>query len=206
MDSRIFTIGHSTHSIETFIDMLSRHGITAIGDVRSSPYSRYNPQYNKEALHRSLAEQGIKYVFLGQELGARSDDLSCYVNGRVQYEALAKTDSFQHGIERICKGVGKGFTMALMCAEKDPLDCHRTILVARVLVRKGFNVLHILEDGKIEAQAQAEDRLLKQFNLNNDDLFLSSKELLEKAFFLQEKKIAFTYDVENYGNSATAKQ
>jgi uncharacterized protein (DUF488 family) len=93
MRIEVLTIGHSTHPIETFLGLLHQHGVTAVADVRSAPYSRFNPQFNKDALEHDLKEHGIRYVFLGRELGARSDDPSCYDKGRVQYGRLARTCS-----------------------------------------------------------------------------------------------------------------
>lgn len=193
----VYTIGHSTHSIDAFLGLLGLNGISAICDVRSSPYSRFNPQFNKDALSKSLRDHGIKYVFLGKELGARSNDPSCYCDGRVQYDALAKTELFRSGIERVRVGVERGYKMALMCAEKDPLDCHRTVLVSRNLEYEGFDVLHILSDGSLETQAEAAARLVKQFKLNQDDLFLSPQDVTDKAFHKQEEKIAYTEDDNN---------
>src|SRR5262249_40063791 len=141
----VFTIGHSTHSSEGFLALLRLHGVTAVGDVRSAPYSRFNPQFNRETLSESLRRADIKYVFLGEALGARSKDSSCYVNGRVQYRCLARTDLFKGGIERVARGAEE-YAIALMCAEKEPLDCHRTLLVSRALVERGLVVRHILAD------------------------------------------------------------
>src|SRR5258707_92198 len=128
MTDTIYTIGHSTHPIEQFVTLLKSVSITAVSDVRSRPYSRMNPQFNREPLKATLRAEGIKYVFLGKELGARSDDQSCYRNGQLQYDLLAGTELFRQGIERMKEGA-RSFRIALMCAEKEPLDCHRTILV-----------------------------------------------------------------------------
>lgn len=193
----VYTVGHSTHSIDTFLGLLDLYGISAICDVRSSPYSRFNPQYNKDALSKSLHDHSIKYVFLGKELGARSNDPSCYCDGRVQYRALARTELFLSGIERVRVGVERGYRMALMCAEKDPLDCHRTVLVARTLESDGFSVSHILSDGTLETQDEAAARLIKKLNLNQDDLFLSAPDVIDKAFRKQEEKIAYIEDDNN---------
>src|ERR1035437_1825005 len=99
--SPVLTIGHSTHSLAAFVGLLRQHSVTALADVRSTPFSRFNPQFNKETLEHSLKSHGIKYVFLGRELGARSDDPSCYENGRVQYARLARTELFRSGLERV---------------------------------------------------------------------------------------------------------
>src|SRR5271157_6086016 len=101
----VFTIGHSTHPLERFIALLKLHRITALGDVRSKPYSRTNPQFNREDLKKELREIGIAYVFLGKELGARSQDATCYDGGKIQYERLARTDLFKRGLDRIHEGV-----------------------------------------------------------------------------------------------------
>src|SRR5262249_48596390 len=122
------TIGHSNHPIQDFLDLLRRHGITAVADVRSTPYSRFNPQFRRAKLQASLAEVGIQYVFLGAELGARSQDPSCYdADGRVSYARLAKTELFRSGIERLITGSSQ-YRISIMCAEREPLECHRTIL------------------------------------------------------------------------------
>jgi uncharacterized protein (DUF488 family) len=112
----IFTVGHSTHPIDHFIELLHRNGVTAIADVRSQPFSRYAPQFNRAELTASLQRNGIKYVFLGRELGARSNDPSCYVDGRVQYSRLARTDDFKAGIARVINGA-RNERIALMCTE-----------------------------------------------------------------------------------------
>src|SRR5260370_15864698 len=129
MQQTVFTIGHSTHTLERFIELLKLHDITALGDVRSRPYSRMNPQFNREGLMKHLREAGITYVFLGDELGARSEDPSCYESGRVQYDRLALTESFRVGLDCVREGLKK-YRLALMCAEKKTLDCPLTIFVA----------------------------------------------------------------------------
>src|SRR5579862_3475831 len=109
MKQSVFTVGHSTHAQERFIGLLSAHGITAVCDVRSKPYSRVNPQFNRDELKEVLPVYGITYLFLGKELGARSDDPSCYEDGKVQYDRLARTELFKQGIERVQDGMRKGF-------------------------------------------------------------------------------------------------
>jgi uncharacterized protein (DUF488 family) len=188
--STVFTIGHSTHSIEVFSALLQRHGVTALADVRSSPYSRFNPQFNKGDLANALAGRGIKYVFLGRELGARSDDRACYRNGRVAYDLLARTEPFRQGIERVRRGTDD-HRIALMCAEKDPLDCHRTLLVARALDEQGVEVTHILGDGRLEPHKAAMIRLLDVTGLPREDLFRTQAELVAEALKRQEDKVAY---------------
>lgn len=185
----VLTIGHSNHSLETFVALLKRHQVTAVVDVRSVPFSRFSPQFNKESLERSLRQQQIQYVFLGRELGARSDDPTCYVDGRVRYDLLARTEVFAAGIERVIHGAER-YRLALMCAEREPLECHRTLLVARALEKRGLQVAHILSDGTLESNAHAMNRLLDLTGLPHEDLFRSWEELVEEALSRQESKIA----------------
>ena len=186
----VFTVGHSTHPIEAFLALLTQHGVTALADVRSTPYSRTNPQFNQETLERHLKEHGIKYVFLGAELGARSNDLTCYEHGRVQYARLARTDLFRAGIDRVIRGTNE-YRIALMCAEKEPLDCHRTILVARTLSDLGVVVQHILADGRLESHDATMERLLRVVGLPDHELFRSRDQLIADALFRQEQKVAY---------------
>jgi uncharacterized protein (DUF488 family) len=200
----IYTIGHSTHPQDRFIGLLRQHGITALCDVRSRPYSRMNPQFNREELKRLLEEHGIAYVFLGKELGARSEDPACYENGKVQYDRLAQTDLFRQGLDRVWKGT-KDYRIALMCAEKEPLECHRAILVARHLALLGIDVRHIHADGRLEGHEAAVNRLRQLFRLQEEDLFRSREEMLAEAYQRQEDRIAHeTAIVEDRANAWSA--
>lgn len=191
MPQTVFTIGHSTHSLESFIALLKLHDINALGDVRSRPYSRISPQFNRESLKKQLHNVGVAYVFLGDELGARSQDPSCYERGRVQYDRLALTELFRRGLDRVQKGMRK-HRLALMCAEKEPLECHRSVLVARHLTLRGLAVQHILADGKLESHAELLDRLMRQLALPESDLFRSHEDVLSDAYRIQESHIAYT--------------
>jgi len=186
----VFTIGHSTHPLDALVSLLKQHTVTALADVRSAPFSRFNPQFNKDALTRDLKAHGIKYVFLGRELGARSDDPTCYENGRVQYGRLARTEQFKQGVERVMKGAEE-HRIALMCAEKEPLECHRTLLVARALDEQGVEVVHILGDGRVESHRGAMERLLDLTGLPHEDLFRSRADLIAEALARQEEKVAY---------------
>ena len=172
------------------IDLLRLHGITAIADVRSSPYSRMNPQFNRDSFSDLLRDCEIAYLFLGRELGARSKDRSCYNQGKVQYDLLARTDLFQAGLDRVTHGM-RSHRVALLCAEKDPLTCHRTILVCRHLVTRGIVVRHILEDGRIETHEEALSRLLAEHGLPERDLFRDRSEIIEQAYSERGEKIAY---------------
>jgi uncharacterized protein (DUF488 family) len=186
----IFTIGHSTHPIERFVSLLQRHGIGLLADVRSTPFSRFNPQFNRSSLAHSLAGAGIRYEFLGEELGARSTDPGCFENGRVSYSRLAQSPVFRRGIERLRTEMGTQ-RVAMMCAEREPLDCHRTILIARQLEREGVAVTHILADGSLEENRHAIGRLVAHLGLGADDLFSDSAELSEAAYDAQGARIAY---------------
>jgi uncharacterized protein (DUF488 family) len=188
----LYTVGHSNHSIEKFIGLLTANGIKAVADVRSQPFSRRHPQFNKERLAATLSLHGIAYVFLGKELGARSEDPSCYENGKVRYARLAATQEFKSGIERVLAGAEK-FRLALMCAEKEPLDCHRTLLVSRALESAGAHIAHILADASVEPQEKTMLRLVEMVGLSKEDLF-SHGEAIAAACRLREDKIAYVKD------------
>jgi|ERR1051325_2147506 uncharacterized protein (DUF488 family) len=194
MGLTVYTVGHSTHSIERFIELLTSTHVEAVSDVRSRPYSRMNPQFNREPLEKVLCGVGIKYVFLGKHLGARSEDRSCYYNGQVQYDLLANTELFKKGIERIREGAQK-YQIALMCAEKDPLDCHRAILVARKLLEQGLTIKHILADGSIEDHAQAMERLIAQLGVPRADMFRSEEEAVTEAYARRGREIAYREEI-----------
>lgn len=160
----LFTIGHSNLSIEAFVLLLQQHGITAVADVRSHPFSRYLPHFNQSEIKASLSGAGIQYVFLGKELGARPEDLSCYdVSGKALYQRIAATPLFSEGIQRLLKGAAN-YKISLMCAEKDPITCHRTILVCHKLKDFNLQINHILSDGNLESHQDLEARLLSKFN------------------------------------------
>ena len=177
----VLTIGHSTHDSEAFVALLQRHGVTDVADIRSSPYSRFNPQFNREALANRLAACGIEYAFLGRELGGHPDDASCYENGRVRYDRVRKTRSFQKGVEQIVRDIAN-HRIALMCSEKEPLECHRTLLVAQALQAQGVTVEHILADGELETHAAVMDRLLALHDdPRQEDLFRPRDERIARA-------------------------
>jgi uncharacterized protein (DUF488 family) len=186
----VFTVGHSTHSSSVFLSLLQKHGITAVADVRSMPVSRFTPQFNRYAVERSLSDVDIKYVFLGKELGARTEDLTCYVDGRVRYDLLARTSNFASGIKRLRNG-SQSERIAVMCTEQEPLDCHRCVLVARVLEEYEIPVEHIHGDGHAEDHASAMRRLMANFGLDQEDLFRTSDERLKEALNRQEQRIAY---------------
>jgi uncharacterized protein (DUF488 family) len=194
MSGVIYTIGHSNHEPEYFVELLERHSISALVDVRSRPYSRMNPQFNRENLKRLLEPREIVYVFLGRELGARSEDPACYSEGKVQYDRLARTEFFRQGLERVSEGM-ETHRLALMCAEKEPLECHRTILVARQLALRGIAVQHILEDGSLETHQDTLGRLREKLKLPECDLFRTPEDIIEEAYRLQGERIAYELEM-----------
>jgi len=199
----LFTVGHSNQECAQFLELLRKNGITAVADVRSVPYSQYTAQFNRETVESVLAKHGVKYVFMGKELGARRDERECYVarprGMQAKYELVRKLPAFEAGLERLRRGVAKE-RIALMCSEKDPLTCHRTILICRAL-RGEMEIGHILEDGGVETQAVAEGRLLKLMGLPEGDLFHDRGELIERAYDMQGEEIAY---VETAGEQKAA--
>jgi len=189
MNAEIFTIGHSTHSIDVFIELLQQHRIAVICDVRSIPYSRYNPQYNRENLKRALAERDIVYVFMGKELGVRSENPQCYRHGQVQYKRLAQEPTFIKGIHWLREEM-KTHRIALLCAEKDPLTCHRTILVCRNLRANDIEIQHILEDGTLKHHREIEQQLMQLHHIE-PDMFHTEAQCIEEAYDKQAEKIAY---------------
>jgi uncharacterized protein (DUF488 family) len=203
----LFTIGHSNYEIDAFIALLKKHQISAVADVRSHPYSRFLPHFNQSVLQKILSKEHIHYVFLGQELGARSDNPKCYVDGKAVYERIAKTDEFHQGLQRILQGLMK-HKISLMCAEKDPLTCHRAVLVCQYIRHLDININHILKGGDLESHSHLEERMLAKhgflespgiqeqqaqlslFDQQNSTL-TTKEENLEKAYRLQGDEIAY---------------
>ena len=175
----VYTIGHSNHPIGVFTGLLRESGITALADVRSTPYSRRFPQFRKEALEVALKDAGVAYVWLGRELGARPESPDCYVDGRLEYGRIAAGDAFAAGLDRVMKGAAR-YRLALMCAEREPLDCHRTVLICRYLKKRAARIVHILADGSLENHSETEARLIDRMGLADGDLFAGDP--LEAAY------------------------
>jgi len=196
----VYTIGHSTHPFAEFVALLRGSAISAIADVRSAPYSRWQPQFNSRVLRKQLAEHDIAYVFLGAELGGRGTDDSVFDQyGRVQYGLIANSPLFQEGLRRVQFGRMR-MRLALMCTERDPIDCHRGLLISRVLVAAGTDVLHIHTSGQTETHRQAEQRLLEMAGLDHPNLFRAEEDLLAEAYDRQEARVAYVRPT----NTATA--
>jgi len=190
----LFSIGHSSHTIDKFTRLLKRYGIEVIADVRSSPYSKYTPQFNKDVLENVLRNADIDYMFLGRELGARRSEEGCYIEGQAKYEIIAHLPIFRAGLERLLDGI-KTYSVALMCSEGDPIVCHRTILVCREIIKGSpdLKITHILGDGTTETHEHVQERLIKLHKLQ-PELFgdlTSTSGLIEKAFDLQAERTAY---------------
>jgi uncharacterized protein (DUF488 family) len=184
----IWTVGHSNHSLETFFDLLGQHQITLLVDIRSSPYSRYASQFNKEAIRSPLQARDIEYLFLGDLLGGRAEGGQFYdPEGHVLYDRLARSPKFQQGVERLLEQVGTS-RAALMCGEEDPTDCHRRLLIGRVLAVGGLKVMHIRGDGQIQSEEEVaeEERFRKTkgqltlFDMEEPDEWKSIRSVLPK--------------------------
>jgi uncharacterized protein (DUF488 family) len=154
----VFTLGHSNHPIERFLELLAAQQIHVLADVRSAPYSAYCPQFNAEILRNALLAHGFQYIFLGQELGGRPADPRFYdAEGRVLYDQLAAAALFAQGLERLLAGA-RQYRIALLCGEEDPAECHRHLLVARCLTDRGVRVQHIRGDGRVETYEETVQR------------------------------------------------
>jgi uncharacterized protein (DUF488 family) len=147
MTDQVFTIGHSNHPIGKFIELLSIHAIEHICDVRSTPYSRFNPQFNRETLQAELKKHGIGYSHLGKELGGKPSDPGFPADDKARFAMIGKSESFRAGLDRLLKEA-KRCRAAILCAEKDPAQCHRTHLICRH-IPQGVSIHHILADGSI---------------------------------------------------------
>ena len=185
----IWTIGHSNHSAVRFIDLLQGAGIDCVADVRSTPFSRRNPQFSQKALTASLKDAGIEYWFLGDALGARPTDADCYEDGKASYARIAATAAFQEAIRALIDQ-SHAKRIALMCAEKEPLECHRTILVGRALAQRDTELGHIHADGRVEPQAELEERLL-HLAKEKVDLLNDRDAALAQAYDKQGKRMAY---------------
>jgi uncharacterized protein (DUF488 family) len=186
----VVTIGHSTHSWEYFAALLRSARVTAIADVRTAPYSRHTPQFNRAELREALRRVGISYVFLGKELGGRPTDRTFYCDGVADYEKMAKATGFSKGLGRIVEGAQK-YRIALMCSEQNPLDCHRCLLVGRALVERGVRLSHILSNGEIVSHSTIEDKLLDISGRTDEDFFSSRAERLSAAYRDRGREVAF---------------
>ena len=200
----IYTLGHSNYTIEKLIDMLKKYDINCVVDIRGTPYSKYNVQFDKEIIRYTLTKAGFIYIYMAKEFAAKRINKESYnEEGYSDFELVVNEKDFLDGIERLKNGCNKGYRIALLGAMQEPIRCHRSILVGRALIKYGFNVKHILDDSSIASQDDIEDMLLnKNFSNRNqitiDDLIgnsLSKEEMIKKAYRLANKEIG--YRIEN---------
>lgn len=159
---KLYTIGHSNQTQEEFLHLLQEHDVNCIVDVRSVPASKYAPQFNEDRLQWFLKNNGIQYLHFGDEFGARRYD-SLNDEGQVDFERAVSTPSFLHGIERLMKGLERGFIISLMCSEANPLECHRFSLVSRYFHEHGIDVQHILKDASLAPHAELEKEMIAEY-------------------------------------------
>jgi|BioPla2DNA2_1021312.scaffolds.fasta_scaffold36164_2 uncharacterized protein (DUF488 family) len=192
-----YSIGHSTGTVDKFIQLLKKYNIKYLIDVRSIPYSKHAPQFNAETLKLELKKNGIIYGYMGKELGARYDDPRLlFEDGRVDFNKVRKTEFFKHGIDRIIHGIKNGYEIAIMCTEKDPFECHRFGLVSHELSRKGVMVYHILEDGSLINNKQLEEKLMLKYRPYYNQITLmepekTNEEYIEECYVEHNKQIGY---------------
>ncbi len=194
----IYTVGHSNHSIDYFLELLKTFSIKCLIDVRSVAASSYNPQYNKEPLSAFLKNNGITYLHFAEEFGARHSDVDLLdEEGKVDFDKIRKSWLFKNGVERVWLLHDKGFSIALMCSEGEPFDCHRFSMISIALAMEGFEVKHILRDKTLKSNEDLEKQLLKKYDkkLPKPDMFqpnITTEDQLKVAYQLRNKEIAFS--------------
>lgn len=172
----IFTVGYGGRSLDALLDLLQRHEIACLVDVRSAPYSRFRPEFSRDGLSASVSRKGIRYVFLGHLLGGRPADPDCYLEQKVVYERVREKEFFRKGIERLRKAADQGMRVALLCSEGKPEECHRSKLIGVALDEIGVPVLHLDENDEPQSQLAVTSRLNGgQLDLFGDPGFTSRK-------------------------------
>lgn len=196
----IYTIGHSNYPVEKLIDMLKYYHINCVVDIRGTPYSKYNVQYNKDTIKETLTKAGFTYIYMAKELAAkRENKISYYDEGYSDFEKVALEREFKIGIDRLKDGCKKGYKIALLGAMQDPIRCHRSILVGRALRDNGVMVKHILDDYTLASQENMEQELLERYfkdrrQMTIDALLgesMSEKEMIEEGYRLANKEIGY---------------
>lgn len=200
----LFTVGHSTYDIDYFISLLKTYDINCVVDVRSTPYSKYSIQYNKDSIKMSLKSHNITYIHMGMEFGARRSSKDLYTReGYVDFERVKHDKAFKAGIERIKVGLKKGYNIAFMCTEKRPDECHRCILVGRNFKDLGYKVINIINESEYKLQEEIEMDLLETYFPDRNQVALipdmnltnkSDEELINDAYKLRNKEIGYKGD------------
>lgn len=198
----IYTIGYTAFSIDEFINILKKYNITCIIDVRSSAFSQFYQDYNKPVLKGRLKKENIEYRNYVDEFGARQNDVTYYhSDGYLDFNKFLKSENFKLGVNKIEKGIKLGYSFCLMCAETDPINCHRSIMVGRGFKNACYEVKHILKNGNIETQNVLEQRLLDCFFNNRAQISMfseikSDQQLINEAYDLKNKEIGFRKEEE----------
>ena len=196
----IFTIGHSNYSIDRLMDMLNYHNINCIVDIRGTPYSKYNVQFNKETLSKTLTSNGYVYIYMGKEFAVQRQNKNVYTEeGYADFEKVIYDKDFLKGIERLKIGCKKGYKIVLLGAMQDPINCHRSILLGKALENKGFTLKHILHDYKLASQEELEERLLVKYYGNRNQITidtymgteLSREDLIKTCYRQSNKEIGY---------------
>ena len=194
----IFTIGHSNYNVEKLIDMLRYYNINCVVDIRGTPYSKYNVQYNKEIIRQTLINEGFVYIYMAKEFAAKRENKESYNNeGYSDFEKVIYEEDFKNGIKRLKIGCEKGYRIALLGAMQDPIRCHRSILVGRALVENGFK--HILDDYSIASQDDIEKSILEKYFEDRNQMTIdyllgtdkSEEEMIKEAYRLANKEIGY---------------
>jgi len=202
MVDTIYSIGYSGFQIDDFINLLKSKNISLVVDVRSTPYSQYFSDYNKDSLELRLKKERIYYRNYAEEFGARQEDRKYYLNtGYLDFDLFSKSSNFLSGVDKLEKNMAKDYTCVLMCAEKDPITCHRTILVSRAFFNAGYKVLHLLPNNITMTQGDIENRLVEKYFPNKDQLtlfdeHLSAQEYICEAYKKQNAAIAYSIEGE----------
>lgn len=182
MDSTLFSIGHGNKSIEEFINELRSFDISYLVDIRTYPYSKWNPHFDQSAIQCSLLNAGIRYVYMGDTLGGLPKDSSCYTDGRIDYTKMANQETFLAGLERLIVANQKGIRLALMCSESEPEMCHRSKLIGQELIKRNISINHIIGSHVIVSQIDVINILTKGNGIINlfgdEETFMSRKTYL----------------------------
>lgn len=192
----IYTIGHSQHDLEHFLKMLRTNEIDYVLDVRSTPYSKFAQNYDRENIQNFLVRNNINYKYMGKYFGARQENMDLYTqDGYLDFEKVAVSGHFQSAVENVMKGMETN-RIALMCLEKKPIDCHRAILVAKAFYSKGCTVNHILEDCSIQTHPELNEELLDMYFPDRNQISLfdirTDEERLVEAYKLRNKAIGYS--------------
>lgn len=204
MSTTLYSIGHSNQTQEDFLALLKTFGINCIVDVRSVPASKYSPQFNQENIKRLLESNNIQYLHFGKEFGARRTD-SIDENGQVNFEKAVKTQAFTAGALRIMRGLTRGYKIALMCSESEPLECHRFSLVSRYFHDNNVDVQHILKDATLASHESLEQEMIntylhsRKYHLSEVDLMFGTytqEDQRRDAYRLKNKEIGYRFQEE----------